>query len=819
MISAPLKYIVFTAALFACKLSVGENKIIFNRDIRPILSNKCFACHGPDAEDIEADLRLDTPDGEYGALTARDDYRIIQPGSLEESQLWYRISTEDVDERMPPEASHKTALTPEQLALFKQWILEGGGYQEFWAFVPPVRSKPADIKDESWRDNPIDHIVMASFEKQGLDPKDRADQRTLIRRVTFDLTGLPPTLDEIHEFLNDKSLDAYPRLVDRLLEQKSYGEQMTRYWADLVRLSDSNGMHKDLHREFFAYRDWLIRSFNDNMPFDDFIKYQLAGDLYEDPSRDQLVASGFNRLHLIIDIGTALPEESLHKNVVDRVRAFGTTFLGLTVQCAQCHDHKYDPITQKDYYQLYAFFNNFGGNAETSKRPSRGLQPPFINLTTAAQDKQIEQNEAEIQAVKAQLRKHKEEWGKQVEEAKKADADQDSSETKAPKVAKYKADPSLTKKFNALKKEHKSYIARIPGAMHMSERAEVRVATMLTGGAYDAPGAKVERNTPGFLLPMKKRADLASRMDLAQWLVDPNHPLTARVAVNRIWQQLFGVGIVKTSEDLGAQGQWPSHPQLLDELAVQFVASGWDVKSLIRQIVLSRTYQQSSDAKSDEFFNDPENRLLARGSRYRMDAELIRDQILLVSGQLNTQMYGKSVKPPQPPGLWKMVSMIGEVYQADSGDQIYRRSLYTYWKRGIPPPQMTIMNAPFRDACVTRRERTNTPLQALLMMNEQEYFNAAKACAKLTLKATGDTVQGLSLTYEKITSHQPDGKRLQILNETLQSFIDLYHNDKLLTEQLTPELQESDFSDRVEVAAWTMLTHSLLNLDLCKVRR
>jgi hypothetical protein len=813
MITRFFNCIAFTAVLFACSESSGEDKIVFNRDIRPILSNKCFACHGPNGKDIEADLRLDTPDGQYGALTPRGDYSIIKPGSLEDSELWYRISTDDIDERMPTEASHKTPLTPDQLALFKQWIIEGGGYQDFWAFVPPLRSRTVDINDESWRQNPIDHIVAARLEKQGLQPKDRADRRTLIRRVTFDLTGLPPTVVQIHEFLNDKGPDAYPRLVDRLLEQKSYGEHMARYWADLVRLSDSNGMHKDFHREFFAYRDWLIRSFNDNMPFGDFIKYQLAGDLYEDPSRDQLVASGFNRLHLIIDRGTALPEESLHKNVVDRVRAFGTTFLGLTVQCAQCHDHKYDPITQKDYYQLYAFFNNFGGNAETVNRPSRGLQPPFINLTTPAHDKQIEQNEAEIQAVEGQLRKHKEEWAKQVEEA------EDSEKTQTPKVAEYEADSALTKHLSALKNKHKSYMATIPGAMHMSERSDVRVATMLIGGAYNAPDAQVERNTPGFLLPLKKNADLASRMDLAEWLVDPNHPLTARVAVNRIWQQLFGVGIVKTSEDLGAQGEWPSHPQLLDELAVQFVASEWDVKSLIRQIVLSRTYQQGSDAKTEEFINDPENRLLARGSRYRMDAELIRDQILLVSGLLNTQMYGKSVKPPQPPGLWKMVSMIGEVYRADPGDQIYRRSLYTYWKRGIPPPQMTIMNAPFRDACVTRRERTNTPLQALLMMNEQEYFKAAKACAKLTLKATDDTGQGLILTYEKITSHQPDAKRLKLLEETLQSFIDLYQNDKLLTEQLTPELQESDFNDRVNVAAWTMLTHSLLNLELCKVRR
>jgi hypothetical protein len=340
-------------------------------------------------------------------------------------------------------------------------------------------------------------------------------------------------------------------------------------------------------------------------------------------------------------------------------------------------------------------------------------------------------------------------------------------------------------------------------------------------GAYDSPGEEVERNTPTFLPPLKQREDVYTRVDLAEWLVDREHPLTARVAVNRFWQQFFGVGLVKTAEDFGAQGEWPSHPEMLDRLALNFMESGWDVKQLVRAIVLSKTYRQTSDAPPDEYARDPENRLLARGPRYRMDAEMIRDQILMLSGKLNRKMYGPSVKPPQPPGLWEAVSMAAPfTYVADEGDAIYRRSLYTYWRRGMPPPQMTILNSPSREFCTARRERTNTPLQALLLMNETEFFNAAKACAKLTMEeAEGDVDQGLALLHEKITSHCPDSDRLQLLKKSLGEFRDMYRSDRQLTEALTPELAEVDFEQRAEVAAWTLITHSLLNLELAKVKR
>ena len=747
--SAPMVPLVVLSVCWAGHSNA--ERVQFNRDIRPILADRCFHCHGPAEKKREAHLRLDRPDGGDGALRTHEGSTAIKPGDLKASELWYRITSKDEDERMPPAEANKKSLSDDELLLLKQWILEGAEYEDFWSFVPPQRAPPPEVKDAGWREGPIDPYVMARLDQLGLQPKPEADKRTLIRRVTFDLTGLPPSVAEIEAFLSDKTPNAYANLVDRLLQDKAYGEHMARYWADLVRLADTNGMHKDFYRNFSSYRSWLIRSFNDNLSFDDFVKYQVAGDLYGEPSEDQLVASGFNRLHLIIDRGTALPEESHHKNVLDRVQAFGTAFLGLTVHCAQCHEHKYDPISQKEFYQLYAFFNNFDGPPETGGAPKGGIQAPSITLGESAED------------------------------------------------------PAASGR----------------PAMVMKERATPKPTYLLIRGSYEHPGEEVDRNTPTFLPPLKQKEGSYSRLDLAEWLVDPRHPLTGRVAVNRFWQQFFGVGLVRTSEDFGHQGEWPSHPELLDTLAVAFMESGWDVKQLVRAIVLSKTYRQGSDARAEEFASDPENRLLARGSRYRLDAEMIRDQILLLSGKLNRKMYGESVKPPQPPGLWKAVSMAAPfTYVADQGDAIYRRSFYTYWRRALPPPQMTILNAPSREFCTPRRERTNTSLQALLMMNEQEFFKAAKACAQLTMKETDNDVEkGLPLLYEKVTSHRPDGPRMKLLQETLNEFRDLYAGDRALTEALTPELADAAFEQRVELASWTMVTHSLLNLELARVKR
>ena len=717
------------ALTFAAIGSTPAAEINFNKDVRPLLSNKCFSCHGPDAAHRKGDLRLDQSDGEEGAHVSA-----IVPGDVDASELWARISSGDEDEVMPPPDSNIDPLSAEERATVAQWIREGAKYDAFWAFVPPREHALPEADAEL----PIDRFVRARVKEEGLQAKARAGWRTLIRRLTFDLTGLPPAQGDLRMLLADDSDDAYAKLVDHLLSKPQYGEHMAKYWLDLVRFADTNGMHHDHYRDMTPYRDWVIRSFNANMPFDQFVIDQIAGDLHADATPDQLTASGFNRLHLIIDRGTALPEESFFKNVVDRVSAVGTTFMGLTMQCAVCHDHKFDPITQKDFYQMYAFFNSFDGGPETGGRSGddfkKGLQKPYIDLPDGR------------------------------------------------------------------------------SAMVMKETAQPRPAHIMVRGVYDNPGEEVGRDTPGFLPGLKKSGDVASRMDLAKWLVAPENPLTARVAVNRFWQQFFGVGLVKTSEDFGAQGEHPSHPELLDYLTLRFVESGWDVKALVREIVMSETYRQSSRAPRQEFVDDPDNRLLARGSRFRLDSEMVRDSVLASTGLLNMQMFGKSVKPPQPEGLWKIVAMPSSypsTYKADTGDAIYRRSIYTFWKRGLPPPQMTIFDAPERTACIARRERTNTPLQALLMMNEEQYFAAARHFAnQMKFESGGDPI---ARVYETITSQELGGETKAQLTAGLEGFRELYASEPELAKQLVPDGDP-------DVAAMTMLIHSLLNLDATKTR-
>lgn len=766
--------------------------ISFNRDIRPLLSKRCFACHGPDPESREAGLRLDQPDGEEGAIGF-----VIKPGSVEDSELWNRVTSDDESVMMPPPESHLKPLSEKELGLVKRWIESGADYEGFWAFEPPVKPPLPAVKHASWSQQPIDLHVLQKLESVDRSPAPEADLRTLIRRVTLDLTGLPPTRAEIAQFLDDHRTlgdQAWEQLIDRLLNRPQYGEHVGRYWLDLVRFADSNGMHKDFYRNHVAYRDWVIRSFNDNLGYDDFLRYQLAGDLYPQPSQDQLIASGFNRLHLIIDKGTALPEESFSKNVIDRVTSVGTAFMGLTVHCAQCHDHKFDPITQRDFYSLSAFFNNIDAAPETvSGRGSKmGLQPPYISLGTPAQQKQLE----ELNAANARLNDLK----------------------------KHAADIKADKEFLALSKrfqqERDRFDDSIPKAMVMKERAEVRPTFVLERGQYDAPGQEVVRNTPGFLPPLKRSGEVASRMDLAEWFVAPSNPLTARVAVNRLWQQCFGVGLVKTSEDLGNQGDVPSHPELLDYLAVSFVESGWDIKALLKQIVMSKTYRQSSNSTLEEFQADAENRLLARGSRYRLDAEMIRDQILATSGLLSKEMYGPSVKPPQPEGLWEAVSMIGERYRADTGESIRRRSVYTFWKRSMPPPQMTILNAPLRDACIARRERTNTPTQALLLLNEPEYLKAARELAMTTLKQP--VQQRFDFIWETVTAQLPDESETAVMQKLLTDLTAEYAANPNLADQLCLDVEvpveESATLSKPEIAAWTVLGSAVYNLDITKTK-
>ena len=784
-------------------------EVSFSRDIRPILSDRCFACHGPDANERSAELRLDQAEGEEGAYKTGYERAIIKPGDAEASELWYRITATDADLVMPPADSHKAKLTEEEQNKIRQWIESGAKYEGFWAFETPRVEELPSIKDADWGEAAIDRFVLARLEREDLRPTELADRRTLFRRLSLDLRGLPPSREELHRFLADESETAYEDWVDRFLGSSEYGEHMARYWLDLVRFADTNGMHKDFYRNFVAYRDWVIRAYNENLPYDEFLKYQLAGDLYATPSRDQLVASGFNRLHLIIDRGTALPEESFFKNVVDRVSAVGTVFMGLTVQCAQCHDHKYDPITQRDYYSLFAFFNNIDAAPETAGRPAAGLQPPFISLAST-------QQELELQELNRLVAEDEKAWKSLLTKLNELKAaDENSGETKQQATLTSKAES----KYKKSKAERDTFSRSLPRAMVMKERSEVRETFLRIRGQYDAPGEAVQRNAPAFLPAMKRSSERpATRMDLAHWLTSEENPLTARVQVNRLWQQFFGTGLVKTSEDLGAQGEVPSHPELLDYLAVSYRQSGWDTKALVKQIVLSRTYQQSSKARPALYQDDPENRWLARGARFRLDAEVIRDQILATSGLLSKKMYGPSVKPPQPAGLWKAVTMTGERFTPGKGSDIYRRSLYTFWKRAMPPPQMTILNAPSRDSCIARRERTNTPSQALVLLNESQYLFAARHLAHSVVESPfANSQMRIGFLFETILCRMPDATERDVLQQLIDDLLAKYKDNPELAEELCKGLATVPEA-QVEIAAWTVLINALYNLDITKNR-
>jgi hypothetical protein len=575
-------------------------------------------------------------------------------------------------------------------------------------------------------------------------------------------------------------------------------------------------MHHDHYRELSQYRDWVIRAFNTNMPFDRFATEQLAGDLLENPTVDQQIASGYNRLHMVMDRGTNPPQESYTRNVVDQVSAFGTVFLGLTLECAVCHDHKYDPVKQKDFYQLFAFFNNIDGDPET---PGRDQQPPILRLPTAEQTLQLKEFVAQLATAK-----------EEVERLKQSIKDK-SAEAKSEKTEEATSDPSsdpaeqLKQKEEALRtlqKSHDELEKTVSIALIMKERKDLRPAYILKRGAYDQPGEEVSRNTPAFLPPLKSSDQLKTRLDLARWVTDKRHPLTARVTVNRFWQQFFGVGIVKTSEDFGSQGEFPSHPELLDDLTNAFIDSNWDIKSLVRSIVMSKTYQQTSRVSPTEYLADPENRMLARGSRIRLDSEVIRDQILAISGRLNNAMYGKSVKPPQPADLWKTVSMVSSStysFKEDTGDKIFRRSFYTFWKRAMPPPQMTIFDAPTRESCTSRRERTNTPVQALMMMNESQYFEAARHLAQQLLGLPNHTEEErLRFVFESSTSRLPNTDEQGDLRVGLDGFRSLYREDIDAAQAMTSDLNLTSDSQRIELAAFTMIVNSLFNLDVTKTR-
>jgi hypothetical protein len=775
---------VFVLLALARVGRASEPAVDFDRQIRPILSDNCYACHGPDDKQRKAKLRLDTRQGAF------KDKSIIVPGQASESELIARVGAEDAERRMPPAKTGKR-LTSGQIDLLRRWIDQGAVWTSHWSFVRPQRPALPAVKREAWVRNAIDDFVLARLEREGMEPSTEADRTTLIRRVTLDLTGLPPTLAEVDAFLADRSLDAYEAVVYRLLNSARYGERMALDWLDAARFADTHGYHIDSGRDMTAWRRWVIDAFNRNLPFDQFTVEQMAGDLLPGATTEQRIASGFNRNNMINFEGGAVPEEYHTAYIVDRVNTTATVWLGLTVGCAQCHDHKFDPITQKQYYQLFAFFHNVPENGLDG---SRGNAVPVLRLPTSEQRRQMEDSAAAIREVEKQVKGQK----------------AGSPELK-----------ELNEKLAVLRKTQNRIANGVATAMVMEEMSKPRDTFLLVRGQYDKHGEKVTAGVPSSLPPLPAGAP-ANRLGLARWLVDPEQPLTARVIVNRYWQMYFGTGLVKTAEDFGSQGELPSHPELLDWLATEFIRSGWNVKAMQRLIVTSATYRQASRVTADKLARDPENRLLARAPRLRLPAEFIRDQALAIGGLLYGPLGGASVSPYQPPGLWEELmsredgaNWSAQKYVQSHGHDLYRRTMYTFWKRTSPPPTLATFDAPDRETCTVRRARTNTPLQALVLLNDPTYVEASRKLAErmMTVAATVDGRIGFA--FRLATARPPTAAELTILRRVFEEQHALYRRQPDAAAKLLDvgESMRDQHLDRAELAAWSAVASVILNLD------
>jgi hypothetical protein len=979
----------------------------FNREIRPILSDRCYTCHGPDSVNRKANLRLDVEEIARPKLAA----------ALE------RVTSTNKALRMPPVYAG-AGLTEPQIATLKQWVAEGAPWQKHWSFIPPVRPEPPTVKNAAWPKNDIDRFLLARLEREGMQPSPTADRTTLIRRVTLDLTGIAPAPSEVDAFLADSSPRAYETVVDRLLASPRYGERMAARWLDAARYADTNGYQTDAERFMWRWRDWVIGAFNRNMRFDQFTIEQLAGDLLPNPTLDQLIATGFNRNHRGNGEGGSIPEEFLVEYHADRVETTSTVWMGLTIGCSRCHDHKYDPFTQKEFYQLTAFFNNLDEKGKVFKY---GNSPPMIPAPTSAQQQELAKRDAAVTAAKAAFqatsvtraqgqaawektltpgddwhpsrfllenvslkdaksvdgaaefaqgrygqavvldgkryleagnignfgfqskftvaawfktespdgilvsraedREEQPGWGIHLKDGKlqvnliqrwlddclRVETEQpvplhqwahvavtyDASRVAAgikvylngepvklrvivddlnqtfttkepfrigaghgmrfhgaiedvrlyghtlsareaavlannqaldaiariPAAARTQAQRDKLEwayldknpEWNALlaaEHERAQFLDALPTVMVMREMAKPRETFLLVRGAYDRPGDRVYRAVPASLPPLPRDAP-ADRLGFARWLVNGQHPLTARVTVNRFWQMMFGTGIVKTVEDFGSQGEWPVHPELLDWLATEFVRRDWDVKAMLKEMVMSAAYQQNSRATPELLQRDPDNRLLARGPRLRLPAEMVRDQALAMSGLLVENLGGPSVKPYQPAGLWKELAG-GTDYQRDHGTALYRRSLYTYWKRAVPPPGMMTFDSAGREACTVRESRTNTPLQALTLMNDETYLEAARKMAERMMLEGGATpASRLDYGFKLALARAPHDRERTVLLASLHHYLDRYKTDaaaaqKLLTQGESPV---SPGLDKSELAAYSTVASMLLNLD------
>ncbi len=1039
----PKLFLTLCLSLFVANFGAADEGIIFNRDIRPLLAEHCFQCHGADEKQRESDLRLDL--AEFATKPAGSGERAVVPGDVAASKLVHRIRASDPDERMPPKDSGKP-LTPAQIDLLERWIGDGAEFQGHWAFIAPSRPELPVIETGDRVTNEIDHFILAKLQSNGFHYAPEASRESLLRRVTFDLTGLPPTLDELDIFLNDQSKDAFEKVVDRLLQSPRYGEQMATQWLDLARYADSNGYQVDSSRYQWPWRDWVIDAFNRNLPFDQFTVEQLAGDLLPDATLSQKIATGFNRNHRLNGEGGIIAEEWRVETVIDRVETTGLTWLGLTFNCCRCHDHKYDPISQREFYSMFAYFNNIAESG-TLQGESRNTEPTlpvptveqlarlqeFENAVRMAEEdfqsalqklpqlvaawepgflqqlgtsesswKMLEpasvvskrgaelarqedgsylasganpksdvyliesalpagtwtglllecfpdpslpnqslgryangnfvltRVEAEIHAPglespilanfsKAEADFSQSGWDVQfaidgnpakgwavdgptrpeicramflnetvvnvpdgatitvrlvqetldrhnigrfrisstgrpreglaiggvsvpenVLRTLKTASDQRTTEetTQLHEYFRKNTDSPLRQNEARIAREKKQladFQSSLPTVMVMREIDKPREAFVLTRGEYDRRGETVTAGIPKVFPPFPAGAP-NNRLGLAQWIVEPENPLTARVWVNRIWEKFMGLGIVKTTENLGSQADWPSHPELLDWLAVEFMRPtslptvagqpphAWDMKALQKLIVMSAAYRQSSTFRvsPDLLERDPENRWLGRGPRFRLTAEAVRDQALAVSGLLIEQIGGPSVRPYMPDGVWDETSVYGDLrnYKHDMDDGLYRRTIYTFWKRTAAPPSLMLFDGPNREICTVKRSRTNTPLQALALLNEVTFVEASRKLGERMIREGGKTVKDrLKFGFRLLTARTPTDVELDLLLSGWHEDFGIFQNDPAAAERLV-NMGDSPIStdDITELAAYTMAGNVLLNLDECITR-
>lgn len=762
--------LAFAICLYSFAPVISQDQIDFNQQIRPILVKKCFACHGADEETREGGLGLHLRDLATGELDSGEIG--IVPGKPDESEVLRRICSDDEFERMPPEEA-SPPLTDQEQELIRRWITEGANYDKHWSFKPTSRPKTPTVSSEDWCINPIDQFVMHRLDTQHLHPAKQASRETLIRRLSLDLTGLPPTPEETQAFLSDRSEDRYERLVDRLLDSPRFGEHWARPWLDLARYADSQGYAQDEIRTVWPYRDWVIKAINDDMPFDQFTVEQLSGDLLDQPTTSQLVATGFHRNTMTNTEGGTDDEEFRHAAIVDRVNTTAQVWLGLTMGCAQCHTHKFDPITQEEYYRVFAVFNQTADNDQPDNRPTI----PYLT----------DQDRKRLAKLKTELKRLTE-----LNPESPTDLDE------------------LAQKINELKKEITAIASYRTPVMQELESGKQRKTHIAIRGAFADLGDEV---SPGLPVALSSTTP-EDRLELAKWLVSAENPLTPRVAANRIWQQIFGLGLVETSEDFGAQGTLPSHPQLLDWLATELIENGWSRKKLIKTIVMSATYQQSSESTVEKNKIDPANQLLSRGARYRLSAEQIRDYALSTAGLLSRKMYGPPVRPPQPKSGLNAAFGGTLDWEPSHGEDRYRRAIYTLWRRTNPYPSFMALDAVDRRVCTVRRIETNTPVAAFVTLNDPVFVELAVATAQRIL-ASADANK-INFSFQLVVGRQPNEDESKLVNDLYQQQLKKYSDNVEGAKELVSVYQPATKvpNEKVaELASWTVVANTLLNLD------